>query len=65
MPDRTTSRQLLADVRDLIEIVDRRLVQLRRNGTPEAIRQMEDIRERMVELQLSVAPQPGADPSVA
>lgn len=48
------STQLLTDLRELIEIVDRRLVQLRRHGNQEAIRKMEEIRNRILQLQDNV-----------
>jgi hypothetical protein len=63
MPDPTYSRQLLTDIRDLIEIVDRRLIQMRREGTPDAIGELEDIRVRLLALQASVAPNTDPDPS--
>jgi hypothetical protein len=46
--------QLVNDLRDLIAIIDRRLIQLRQHGNQEALRKMEDIRYRMVQLQQTV-----------
>ena len=57
MTDPVYRRQLLTDLRDLLEIVDRRLVHLRERGTPEALRLMEDIRAQMAQLLESVTPE--------
>ena len=57
MTDAADRRQLLTDVRDLIEIVDRRIVQLRQSGPPDVLERMKDIRAHMVRLQESVAPE--------
>jgi hypothetical protein len=47
--DETDPAKLLADLRDLIEIIDRRMTHLREHGNLEAVQQMDDIRRRAVE----------------
>ena len=44
MANPVSQSKLLTDIRELIEIVDRRLGQLRQNGPPDALRTMVDIR---------------------
>ena len=55
MPDNTLpgeaySHRMLRDLRDLLAVVDNRLVQLREYGTPEVIAHMEDLRGRTASL---------------
>jgi hypothetical protein len=43
-------QRMLRDLRDLLAVVDRRLVQLREYGTPEVVAHMEDLRDRTANL---------------
>ena len=45
-PDGPRKQQLQTDLRDLIDVVDRRLIELRASGNDDAVRHMEDIRNR-------------------
>lgn len=55
MPDNTRpgegySQRMLRDLRDLLAVVDRRLLQLGDYGTPEVIAHMQDLRGRTASL---------------
>ena len=55
MTDRAERHKNLAtDLRDLRDIANRRLAQLRDHGTPEAIQQLEEIRQRSLDLLANV-----------
>ena len=49
-PDQAYPQRMLRDLRDLLGVVDRRLVQLREHGAPDVIAHMEDLRNRTASL---------------
>ena len=49
-PREAYPQRMLRDLRDLLAVVERRLVQLREYGTPEVVAHMEDLRDRTANL---------------
>jgi hypothetical protein len=52
----------LADIQDLIEIVDRRVLELRQRGPVHGLQELEALRARLFQLRASVLPNTNPEP---